>query len=73
MKKDLRFLPSAITRAKKKLIKVAEESGIYENFGQIEVRRLRDDYIDSSKYTEEMNNAREMVNAFDEWCMTFNL
>ncbi len=50
-----------IYNMKKSLISKAKEEGIYENFGQKEVRELQDKY----SYTEE-------VEQFDNWCMTFD-
>lgn len=30
---EVRYLPAAIAKKKEKLIRIAEEKGIYENFG----------------------------------------
>lgn len=70
--KDVRYLPNAITKKKKMLKRRAKENGIYENFGQDEVRELKDKYINISKYTDRMNKAREQLDNFNEWCMTYN-
>ena len=53
---------TAIKDAKNKLIAKAKAKGLYENFGQKEVRMLEDKY----------GNTPE-VRAFDNWCMNFDL
>ncbi len=45
--------------------------GAYENFGQKEVRKLEDKYIDSSDYSNEMNVARDIIGIFDNWCSSY--
>ena len=54
------------------LIKLVKEKGIYENFGQNEVRKIKDQYIDISSYTDEMNHNRDLLQAFDNWCNFYN-
>jgi hypothetical protein len=61
----------AITREQNKLIKIAKTKGLYENFGQKEVRKLQDKFIDISDYSEEMNKNRRLIQMFDEWCMDY--
>jgi hypothetical protein len=61
-----------IERQKKSLIKKVEKKGIYENFGQKEIDKLQDKYIDASKYTDDMNEARRLIQEFNEWCMSYN-
>ena len=53
-------LLSSIEKVKKELILKAKKDGVYENFGQNEVRSLWDEY----GYTVD-------VEAFDNWCMTY--
>ena len=53
---------SEIRKRKNKLIRKATRSGIYENFGQKEVRELTDMFGRTSE-----------INSFDQWCMTFDL
>lgn len=48
-------LPKAIERTKRKLIDKAKQ-GLYENFGQKEVRRLEEKYIDISVYNSVLLN-----------------
>ena len=64
-------LEAAISRERTKLIKVAKSKGLYENFGQKEVRKLEDKYINLSDYSTEMNNNRRLIQSFDEWCMNY--
>jgi hypothetical protein len=68
----LRYLSNAITKAKQRLKRIAAEDGIYENFGQKEVDKIKDKYIDISKYTDEMNETRKKIEHFREWCSTYN-
>jgi hypothetical protein len=59
-----------IKRTKQMLIKRAK-NGLYENFGQHEVRKLKDTYIDISDYSREMNAKRDALRRFDNWCMNY--
>ena len=61
----------AIANEKNKLIKRAKTKGLYENFGQKEVGKLEDKYIDTSDYSDEMNNNRDLIQMFNEWCSTY--
>ena len=68
----MKKLEQAISRAKKSLIKKCERrGGVYENFGDKEVDKLTDKFIDSSDYSREMNGARDLINEFNEWCMSY--
>ena len=64
-------IDTAINRAKKVLIDRAKRDGIYENFGQEEVRAIKDKFIKFGDYSKEMNANRDKINAFDDWCMTY--
>lgn len=66
-------LSKDIDRAKRDLISKAKSGGIYENFGQDEVRQLKDKYSIGSDYSEDGKMCMSMLNAFDEWCMNFDL
>ncbi len=66
-------ISTAIQQAKTKLIKQAQNTGLYENFGQKEVARLTDKYIDTSSYTDQMNYNRKATQEFNEWCMSYNV
>lgn len=65
-------LSTAIRNAEKRLISKVKKTGLYENFGQKEVGKLTDKYINSSSYTDEMNSDRERLTAFNNWCMSYN-
>lgn len=60
-------LEADIKKEQKKLIKKAKEHGIYENFGQKEVRKLRDKYGDGGANFK----ALDKINKFDKWCMNY--
>lgn len=62
----------AIDSAKKRLIaKAQRKGGIWENFGQDEVRAIEDKFVDISNYSSEMNTVRKIIDNFNEWCMTY--
>jgi len=65
-------LKAEIKRTKERLKNEVAKKGLYENFGQKEVRKLSEEYIDTSKYTKEMNEMRSMIQEFDEWAMTYD-
>ena len=54
---------------KKQLIRRAEKSGIYENFGQKEVRKLTD-MIGPNLYTAPQK-VRNILFSFNDWCMNY--
>ena len=66
-------IDTAINRAKKILIDRAKANGIYENFGQKEVREIKDKFIDDCDYSTEMNNKRRKVDGFNNWCMEYTI
>ena len=57
-------IEKAIERAKTKLIKQAKTKGVYENFGQNEVRKIE---LMERAGTEDFYLVRE----FDQWCMNY--
>jgi hypothetical protein len=61
-----------INKTKIKLIDRCKRKGIYENFGQKEVRELEDKWINISCYTDEMNQIRNLISNFDNWCAWYN-
>lgn len=63
----------ALNRAQSKLIKKAEKNGLYENFGEKEIRTLEERYIDISDYSEEMNTNRRLIELFSNWCWNYSL
>lgn len=66
-------IDTAISRATKLLIEEAKKNGLYENFGQTEVRRIEDKFINSSDYTREMNESRDKLRYFSNWCSRYSL
>lgn len=68
----IKKLTTSINSEKKKLIEKAKKKGIYENFGQKEVSKLKDKFINISSYTDEMNKMRVLLSNFDDWCSSYN-
>ena len=60
-----------IKKYKKQLEAKWKSKGGYENFGQKEVRKLRDKYIDRSDYSDEMKQIENTILLFDEWAMNY--
>ena len=67
----MKNLEKAISKAKDSLIKKCKRRGMYENFGDNEVDKLTDKFIDLGDYSREMNEARGLINEFFEWCMAY--
>lgn len=68
---DCAKIDTSINRARTMLIDKAKENGIYENFGQEEVRKIRDKFIDLSDYSNKMNDNRNKLDIFEKWCMNY--
>jgi hypothetical protein len=64
-------IDTALTKEQNKLIKKAKTKGLYENFGQKEVKKLEDKFINITDYSDEMNKNRRLIQMFDEWCMNY--
>lgn len=63
-----------IKNFKQKMTAKAKQKGrIWENFGQNELRKLKEKVIDLSDYSEEMNKKRDQIQALDDWASNFNL
>ena len=64
----------AILKEQEKLKAKVKRKGIYENFGQTEVRKLRDkfSYITLNHYNDEERKVREHIDAFTDWCLWYN-
>ena len=62
---------TAISRAKDNLTNEARNKGIYESFGQNEVRAIKEKFVDICDYSTEMNGIRSKINGFNEWCMNY--
>ena len=56
-----------VNKAKKRLINKAKKKGLWENFGQKEVRKLTDKW-EHQRYTEQFR----CIDDFNIWCMDFN-
>jgi hypothetical protein len=69
---EVRYLPAAIAKKKEKLIKIAVESGVYENFGAKEVRELRENY-DIYNRLKDGRQACNLIDRFDEWCANLEI
>ena len=67
----MELLLKHIKTIKNSLRKKVEKNGLYENFGQKEIQKLEDKFINISDYSNEMNSKRALINNFNNWCMTF--
>lgn len=61
-------MSTSIRRARKMLLAEAKENGLYENFGSYEIRLIQDKYVNISDYSSEMNDKRNEIKAFSDWC-----
>lgn len=68
---SIKQLSNAISKTKKALITKASKNGLYENFGQKEVGKLEEKYIDICLYSQDENAKRHMINNFNNWCMDY--
>lgn len=68
-------LSQAIERSKKRLIKKAKAKGLWENFGQDELHKLKEkfDYFSLKYGSPEQRKQASQIQAFDNWCMNFDL
>jgi len=62
-----------IARTKKRLIAEAKRQGLWENFGQKEVRHLKYQYSYSVLiYGDADDQAKAaLIDDFDDWCMNY--
>ena len=65
-------ISTAINRAQVMLMKKAQKNGVYENFGQDEVREIESLFINISEYTIEMNKKRSQLESFQNWCSSYH-
>ncbi len=67
-------IDNAIRNARKKLIKKAMVSGLYENFGQREVRALLDKAGKTyqNEYSSEAKPEYQKIRDFERWASTFD-
>ena len=64
----IKKLEKEIEKTKNSLLIKAKKNGLYENFGQVEIRKLKDKFINFASYTNEMNMIRKSIDNFDYWC-----
>lgn len=53
------------------LAEKAAKNGLYENFGDKEVRKLRDRSDVDPFGTDEQRNNSALVSEFERWCMNY--
>jgi hypothetical protein len=70
---DLNKLLIDIEAAKRKLIKKAERKGLYENFGQKEVRELEDKYTRMTDFHYERQLILKALERFSTWCSHYTI
>lgn len=68
---NIKIVDKVIAKEKQILIDKAKKKGLYEDFGEKEVRRLEDTFVDSSDYSLDMNNIRLKITRFEYWCMNY--
>lgn len=59
-----------ITKLKRNLIKKARKKGLYENFGQKEVRKLKNKYPTGYMGEERFN--MDKIDEFEKWCLSID-
>lgn len=62
-----------INNFKKTMIDKVKQKGICENFGQTEIRKLRDKYKYNPYGTEKERQVARQIDNIDEWVMNFDL
>jgi len=70
--KELVNLGKEAKKIKTSLIKKWKSKGGYENFGQKEIKKLEDKYIDISDYSADMKVIRQTIQALDDWAMQYD-
>lgn len=67
-------IDSDIAKYKKSLEAKAAKSGVYENFGSAEIKKLQDKYSelpdDTTDYATAEHN-RRAISSFEDWCMNY--
>ena len=61
---DIKKLKKEINQMKKRLMLKAKMKGLYENFGQKELRKLKDKY---DQWNREVGN---QIDEFEKWAMS---
>ena len=67
-------LTREIDGIKRRLVKKAKEKGLYENFGQTEIRKLRDkyNYNDLVYGTPKQRKYASKIDELNEWASNYN-
>jgi len=58
---------------KAKMIVKAKRKGIYENFGQAEIRKLKESYHYNPYGDVKERRVASEIDQLDNWCMNFDL
>lgn len=69
--KKLQKANNAIEAAKKRLIQKAQKNGLWENFGQTEVRHFEDTLGGDAYGDEEERAIARAIDNFDKWAMDY--
>lgn len=66
---------NAIETQKKKLREKAQKNGLYENFGEKEVMKLKEkfNYSDRIYGSQKDRENMQLIDRFDEWCMNYSI
>lgn len=67
----LTHLEREIERTRAKLIIKADKKGLYEDFGQTEVIKLKEKFCGSGNHIDEMHNHIQ-ITEFSDWCSSYN-
>jgi len=63
---------STISRVKKQLMQKWAKKGGYENFGQEELRNLKDKFKENPYGSPEERQISDMLSAFNKWAMNYS-
>lgn len=66
-------IETAIERAKATLTARAKKYGLYENFGDAEIRAIEGKYIDLSDFYNEMLKQKSKFKQFVNWCQNYQM
>lgn len=71
----MKTLLNELRKTKQSLKSKAKKSGLYENFGQKEMRRIKDkyNYSDLVYGTTKERDMALMIDCLDDWCMDFDM
>jgi len=72
MAKDIEQARSIIKRVKKQLMKKWDEKGGYENFGQKELRKMKDELNYNPYGSPQERQISKMLNTFNDWAMNYS-